>query len=88
MLEGNRLKVAILHQNQETCILLLSVNGINPHNTLSNRYNCCPILMVTYNLPPLLCMNKKLMMLIVLISRSKQPSNDIDVYIKPLVEDL
>ncbi|XP_027343085.1 uncharacterized protein LOC113855654 [Abrus precatorius] len=41
-----------------------------------------------YNLPPWLCMKQKYMMLFVLISSPKQPENDIDVYLSPLIEDL
>ena len=41
-----------------------------------------------YNLPPWLCMKLKYMMLFMLISGPKQPGNDIDIYLKPLIEDL
>ncbi|BBH07141.1 hypothetical protein Prudu_018990 [Prunus dulcis] len=43
---------------------------------------------VTYNLPPWLCMKRKFMMLSLLISGPKQPGNDIDVYLEPLIDDL
>ncbi|BBN68781.1 hypothetical protein Prudu_573S000300 [Prunus dulcis] len=43
---------------------------------------------VTYNLPPWLCMKRKFMMLTLLISGPKQPGNDIDVYLEPLIDDL
>ncbi|KAK9189986.1 hypothetical protein WN943_018586 [Citrus x changshan-huyou] len=36
--------------------LALSADGINPHSSLSSTYSCWPILLVTYNLPPWLCM--------------------------------
>ncbi|CAL8163316.1 unnamed protein product [Prunus armeniaca] len=46
------------------------------------------VILVTYNLPPELCMKRKFMMLTLLISSPKQPGNDIDIYLEPLVDDL
>ena len=68
--------------------LALSADGINPHSSLSSRYSCWPVILVTYNLPPWLCMKRKFMMLTLLISGPKQPDNDIDVYLAPLIDDL
>ncbi|XP_073120201.1 uncharacterized protein [Henckelia pumila] len=68
--------------------LAISADGINPHGLMSSTYSCWPILMITYNLPPWLCMKKKFMMLTMLISGPKQPGNDIDVYLAPLIDDL
>ncbi|XP_062028814.1 uncharacterized protein LOC133744788 [Rosa rugosa] len=68
--------------------LALSFDGFNPHNSLSSRYSCWPVILVTYNLPPWLCMKRKFMMLTLLISGPKQPGNDIDVYLQPLIDDL
>ena len=68
--------------------LALSADGINPYNSLSSRYSCWPVIVVTYNLPPWLCMKRKFMMLTLLISGPKQPGNDIDVYLAPLIDDL
>ncbi|CAL8136230.1 unnamed protein product [Prunus armeniaca] len=36
--------------------LALSSDGFNPHSSLSSRYSCWPVILVTYNLPPWLCM--------------------------------
>ncbi|XP_061993678.1 uncharacterized protein LOC133711589 [Rosa rugosa] len=66
----------------------LSTDGFNPHRSLSSRYSCWPVILVTYNLPPWLCMKRKFMMLTLLISGPKQPGNDIDVYLAPLIDDL
>ncbi|XP_024178346.1 uncharacterized protein LOC112184315 [Rosa chinensis] len=68
--------------------LALSSDGFNPHSSLSSRYSCWPVILVTYNLPPWLCMKRKYMMLTLLISGPKQPGNDIDVYLQPLIDDL
>ncbi|CAL2247557.1 unnamed protein product [Prunus armeniaca] len=66
--------------------LALSSDGFNPHSSLSSRYSCWPVILVTYNLPPWLCMKRKFITL--LISGPKQPRNDIDVYLEPLIDDL
>ncbi|XP_024162968.1 uncharacterized protein LOC112170052 [Rosa chinensis] len=68
--------------------LALSSDGFNPHSSLSSKYACWPVILITYNLPPWLCMKRKYMMLTLLISRPKQPGNDIDVYLQPLIDDL
>lgn len=68
--------------------LCLAIDGFNPFSDLCTRYSCWPVILVTYNLPPWLCMTKEHLMLTLLIPRPKQPRNDIDVYLKPLVEDL
>ena len=66
----------------------ISADGINPHSSFNSKHSCWPILMVIYNLPPWLCMKRKFMMLSLLISGPRQPGNDIDVYLAPLIEDL
>ena len=68
--------------------LALSSDGFNPFSSQSSRYSCWPVLLVTYNLPPWLCMKRKFMMLTLLISGPKQPGNDIDIYLQPLIDDL
>ncbi|CAL8154909.1 unnamed protein product [Prunus armeniaca] len=68
--------------------LALSFDGFNSHNSLSSRCSCWPVILVTYSLPPWLCMKRKFMMLTLLISGPKQPGNDIDVYLEPLIDDL
>ncbi|XP_017239302.2 uncharacterized protein LOC108212082 [Daucus carota subsp. sativus] len=69
--------------------LALSADGINPHtNKLINRYSCWPVVLVTYNLPPWLCMKRKFMMLTLLVSGPHEPGNNIDVYLQPMIDDL
>ncbi|XP_073309921.1 uncharacterized protein [Primulina huaijiensis] len=66
----------------------LATDGFNPFGDLSSGYSCWPVILVNYNLPPLMCMTKENHMLTLLIPGPKQPGNDIDVYLEPLVEDL
>ena len=69
--------------------LALAADGINPHNNgLTNRYTCWPVVLVTYNLPPWLCMKRKFLMLTTLVSGPHEPGNNLDVYLQPMIEDL
>ncbi|CAM8944243.1 unnamed protein product [Rhodiola kirilowii] len=66
----------------------LSTDGVNPHGNLSTQHSTWPMILVIYNLPPRLTMKRKYMMLSLMISGPRQPENDIDVYLAPLIEDL
>ncbi|XP_074283698.1 uncharacterized protein LOC141608235 [Silene latifolia] len=66
----------------------LSTDGMNPFRSLSSNHSTWPVMLVAYNLPPSLCMKRKYVMLSMLISGPKQPGNDIDVYLAPLIDDL
>ncbi|CAH9081963.1 unnamed protein product, partial [Cuscuta epithymum] len=66
----------------------LATDGMNPFGNLSSIHSSWPVLLIIYNLSPWLCMKRKYVMLSLLISGPKQPGNDIDVYLCPLVEDL
>ncbi|XP_021727425.1 uncharacterized protein LOC110694556 [Chenopodium quinoa] len=68
--------------------LALSIDGFNPFGSMSNTYSTWPVMLVTYNLPPSLCMKRRYMFLSLLILGPKQPGNDIDVYLAPLIDDL
>ena len=45
-------------------------------------------MLVIYNLPPWMSMKRKFIMLSLLIYGPKQPGNDLDVYLAPLIDDL
>lgn len=66
----------------------LATDGFNPFSNLSSTYSCWPVMLVTYNLPPWLWMKRENVLLTLLIPGPKQPGNDIDVYLQPLIEDL
>ncbi|XP_052730448.1 uncharacterized protein LOC128195809 [Vigna angularis] len=66
----------------------LATDGMNPYGNLSSKHSSWPVMLVIYNLPPWLCMKRKYVMLSLMISGPRQPGNDIDVYLAPLVEDL
>ncbi|XP_048604901.1 uncharacterized protein LOC125582315 [Brassica napus] len=66
----------------------LSTDGMNPFSIQNTKYSTWPVLLVNYNLPPTLCMKAENVMLTMLIPGPTAPSNNIDVYLEPLVEDL
>ncbi|XP_071689614.1 uncharacterized protein [Rutidosis leptorrhynchoides] len=66
----------------------LSTEGINPFGNMSSRHSTWPVLLCIYNLPPWLCMKRKYLMMSLLIQGPKQPGNDIDIYLAPLIDDL
>ncbi|KAL4580605.1 hypothetical protein LXL04_016805 [Taraxacum kok-saghyz] len=66
----------------------LSADGINPFRNMSSRHSTWPVLLCIYNLPPWLCMKRKYIMMSLLIQGPKQPGNDIDVFLAPLIEDM
>lgn len=68
--------------------LALSTDGMNPHGNLSTQHSTWPVVLAIYNLPPAVCMKRKYLMLSILISGPKQPGNDIDIYLAPLLDDL
>ncbi|KAI3679500.1 hypothetical protein L2E82_51279 [Cichorium intybus] len=66
----------------------LSSDGINPFGNMSSRHSTWPVLLCIYNLPPWLCMKRKYIMMSLLIQGPKQPGNDIDVFLAPLIEEM
>jgi hypothetical protein len=66
----------------------LSMDGLNPFGEQSSSHNPWSVTLCIYNLPPWLCIKRKFIMMPVLIQGPKQPNNDIDVYLRPLVEEL
>ncbi|XP_003518081.1 uncharacterized protein [Glycine max] len=66
----------------------LASDGMNPFGNLSTNHSSWPVLLMIYNLPPSLCMKHKYIMLSMMITGPRQPGNDIDVYLTPLIEDM
>jgi len=66
----------------------LASDDMNPFGNLTTTHSSWPVLLMIYNLPPYLCMKHKYIMLAMMIAGPRQPGNDIDVYLQPLIEDL
>jgi Transposase family tnp2 len=63
-------------------------DGMNPYGNMSSRHSTWPVLLCIYNLSPWLCMKRRYIMMPLMISGPKQPGNDIDVFLAPLIEEL
>ncbi|GJU52009.1 hypothetical protein Tco_1221564 [Tanacetum coccineum] len=60
-----------------------------PRNVrLELAYSMWPVILTTYNLPMWLCMEESSFMLTLLIPGPKSLGKDIDVYLRPLIDDL
>nr|GEY80169.1 hypothetical protein [Tanacetum cinerariifolium] len=66
----------------------LAADGFNPFNNLSQAYSMWLVILMTYNSPLWLCMKESSFMLTLLIPGPKSLGMDIDVYLRPLIEDL
>nr|GEW59599.1 hypothetical protein [Tanacetum cinerariifolium] len=66
----------------------LAADGFNPFGNLSQSYSMWSVILTTYNLPPWLCMKESSFMLTFLIPGPTSPGKDIDVYLRPLIDDL
>ena len=73
---------------QRNLRLGLATDGMNPFGNLSTNHTSWPVLLTIYNLSPWLCMKCKYILLSMMISGPRQPGNDIDVYLSPLIDDL
>lgn len=57
----------------------ISTDGMNTFSIQNTKYSIWPVLLVNYNMPPTMCMKSENIMV---------PSNNIDVYLAPLIDDL
>ncbi|XP_059298526.1 uncharacterized protein LOC132051465 isoform X1 [Lycium ferocissimum] len=55
---------------------------------MSISHSTWPLILVPYNLPPWLCMKQPYMILSMIIDGPRAPGNDIDVYLRPLIDEL
>nr|GEU46707.1 hypothetical protein [Tanacetum cinerariifolium] len=65
----------------------LSTDGFNPFGHISVPYSCWPVFVTPYNLPPLMCM-KEVLFLTLIIPGPQSPGKNIDVYLRPLIDEL
>ncbi|XP_076942933.1 uncharacterized protein LOC143612978 [Bidens hawaiensis] len=66
----------------------LATDGFNPFGNMSQGYSMWPVVLTTYNTPSWLCMKESSFMLTLLIPGPKSPGKDIDVFLRPLVDEL
>ncbi|CAH9124429.1 unnamed protein product [Cuscuta epithymum] len=66
----------------------LASDGFNPFGDIRTPYSMWPVMVVPYNLPPWMCMKKEYTMLTLLIPGKREPGKEIDVYLRPLIDEL
>ncbi|KAF7131579.1 hypothetical protein RHSIM_Rhsim09G0057000 [Rhododendron simsii] len=66
----------------------LATDGFNPFGNMSNSYSLWPVIVMPYNLPPWKCMKQPYSIMSLLIPGPIAPGRDIDVYLRPLIEEL
>ncbi|CAL8988567.1 unnamed protein product, partial [Prunus brigantina] len=66
----------------------LATDGFNPFGSMSTSYSMWPVVVVPYNLPPWMCMKQQYSIMTLLIPGPKAPGKDIDVYLRPLIDEL
>ena len=66
----------------------LSTDGMNPFGEWGSSHSTWPVTLCMFNLPYWLCMKRKYILMPALIQGPKQPGNDINAYLRPLVDEL
>ncbi|XP_030505429.2 uncharacterized protein LOC115720419 [Cannabis sativa] len=66
----------------------LAADGFNLFSNMSLAYNMWHVVLANYNLPPWMCMKDNNFMLALLIPGPKSPGKDMDVFLRPLVDEL
>ncbi|XP_060962267.1 uncharacterized protein LOC133032365 [Cannabis sativa] len=66
----------------------LAADGFNPFGNMSLAYSMWPVVLANYNLPPWMCMKDNNFMVALLIPGPKSPGKDMDVFLRPLVDEL
>ncbi|KAL0455723.1 UNVERIFIED_CONTAM: hypothetical protein Slati_0911500 [Sesamum latifolium] len=65
----------------------LCTDSFVPHG-YSRTYSCWPVIITLYNLPPGMCVSSEYIFLTMVIPGPSNPKRLIDVYLKPLIEEL
>jgi hypothetical protein len=65
----------------------LSIDGMKQSGNMSSSHSVWHVLSTIHNFPPWLCNKRRYMMMSVLISGPHQPGVNIDVFLRPLIDD-
>ncbi|CAN6569387.1 unnamed protein product [Malus baccata var. baccata] len=66
----------------------LASDGFNPFGKMRNDHSTWPMVLSVYNLPPWMCMKQPNLLLSLLIPGPRSPGKEIDVYMRPLIDEL
>ena len=75
-------------QDPRNVRLGLASDGFNPFRTMSISHSTWPVVLVNYNLSPLILMKPEYFFLSIIIPCPKSPGKDIDIYLQPLIREL
>jgi hypothetical protein len=74
-------------ESRNVC-LGLCIDGFNPFGSFAAPYSCWPVILTVYNLPLGMCMRPEFMFLSTIIPGPSSPGRNIDVCLRPLIDDL
>jgi hypothetical protein len=66
----------------------LCTDRFNPFESFSASYSCWPVILTVYNLPTGMCMRLEFMFLSTVITGPSSPGLNIDVFLRPLIDEL
>ena len=74
--------------NSRNVYLGLCTDGFSPFGMSGRQYSLWPVFLTPYNLPPEMCMQRKLLFLTILIPGPNHPKRSLDVFLQPLIKEL
>lgn len=63
-------------------------DGFTPFGPAAKPYSCWPVMVAVYNLPPHLCMTRPFIFLSLIIPGPKSPGQNLDVFLRPLIDEM
>jgi len=66
----------------------LCTNEFNPFGPFAALYSCWPVILMVYNFPPGMCIRPEFMFLSTVILGPNSPGQNIDFYLRPLIDVL
>jgi hypothetical protein len=66
----------------------LCTDRFNPFGSFAAPYFCWSVILTVYNLPPGMCMRPEFMFLSTVIPDPSSPGRNIDVCLRPLIDEL
>ena len=63
----------------------LCTDGFQPFGQSGQQYSSWPVILTVYNFPPWLCMKETFMFLTVLVPGPRNPKQELDVFLQPLI---
>jgi hypothetical protein len=66
----------------------LATDGFSPYNMSVVSYSCWTVFAIPYNFSPALCMKYEYMFMCLIIPGPDHPGTNINVMLKPLIEEL